>query len=122
MWLSLDSNTLWTNPRLEFATMRLKDFALGAVFAGGMAAGALGLTAATAGASPMPAPAAPAAPAPAPAPPPPAPPAGPHPVSAPAWAPPKPVDPSWADGNKQVWDAGWNHWGVWMNGVFVPTF
>jgi hypothetical protein len=28
----------------------------------------------------------------------------------------------WAMGNAQVWDAGWNHWGVWVNGTFVPTF
>ncbi len=40
----------------------------------------------------------------------------------PAWAPPKPVDPLWANGSQQVWDAGWQHWGVWMNGVFIPTF
>jgi hypothetical protein len=40
----------------------------------------------------------------------------------PAWAPPKPVDPTWAAGNKQVWDEGWNHWGVWVNNVFIPTY
>lgn len=51
-----------------------------------------------------------------------APPAGPNVGTTPAWAPPKPVDPSWANGNPQVWDAGWNHWGVWINGVFVPTY
>ncbi|BBX16310.1 hypothetical protein [Mycolicibacterium duvalii] len=58
----------------------------------------------------------------APPPPPPAPPAGPNTGTPPAWAPPKPVDPVWAAGNPQVWDEGWNHWGVWLNGVFVPTF
>ncbi|WP_276069716.1 hypothetical protein [Mycobacterium yunnanensis] len=40
----------------------------------------------------------------------------------PPYAPPRPVDPIWADGNPQIWDRGWNHWGVWLNGVFVPTF
>jgi hypothetical protein len=53
---------------------------------------------------------------------PPAPPAGPQPAAAPAWAPPQPVPPAWANGNKQVWDAGWQHWGVWINGVFIPTY
>jgi hypothetical protein len=43
-------------------------------------------------------------------------------AAAPSWAPPKPVDPVWANGSQQVWDAGWQHWGVWMNGVFIPTF
>ncbi len=57
-----------------------------------------------------------------PAPMPPAPPAGPSVTSPPAWAPPQPVPPLWAQGNPQVWDSGWNHWGVWMNGAFVPTF
>jgi hypothetical protein len=32
------------------------------------------------------------------------------------------VDPSWANGNKQVWDKGWTHWGVWINDVFIPTY
>ncbi|MEW5809991.1 MAG: hypothetical protein AB1925_11085 [Actinomycetota bacterium] len=54
--------------------------------------------------------------------PPPAPPAGPNVGTAPASAPPKPVDPTWAAGNPQVWDEGWQHWGVWLNGVFVPTY
>ncbi len=52
----------------------------------------------------------------------PLPPAGPAVSTAPAWAPPKPADPIWAQGNPQVWDSGWNHWGVWINGAFVPTF
>ncbi|MFS0896393.1 hypothetical protein [Mycolicibacterium litorale] len=30
--------------------------------------------------------------------------------------------PAWANGNPQVWDQGWQRWGVWLNGVFVPTF
>ncbi|ORB29948.1 hypothetical protein BST38_12455 [Mycolicibacterium parafortuitum] len=55
-------------------------------------------------------------------PPPAAPPAGPNEGTPPAWAPPKPVDPSWANGQPQVWDEGWQHWGVWLNGVFVPTY
>ena len=54
--------------------------------------------------------------------PPPVPPAGPDAGTAPASAPPKPVDPAWAAGNPQVWDEGWQHWGVWLNGVFVPTY
>lgn len=96
--------------------MRLKEIVVGAAVAGGLAASALGLTAATAGASPA-MPAAPGQPVM-----PPAPPAAPNPGSAPSWAPPKPVDPMWANGNPQVWDEGWNHWGVWLNGVFVPTY
>ncbi|WP_076197406.1 hypothetical protein [Mycobacterium sp. GA-1841] len=84
--------------------------------AGGMAAGAVGLSAATAGADPAWAPA-PNQPMLATAPPP-----GPNPGSPPAWAPPTPAQPAWAAGNPQVWDEGWHHWGVWMNGVFVPTF
>ncbi len=51
-----------------------------------------------------------------------APPAGPNVGPPPPYAPPKPVDPSWAAGNPQVWDKGWNHWGVWINDVFVPTY
>ena len=54
--------------------------------------------------------------------PPPVPPAGPNVGTAPAGAPPKPVDPVWANGQPQVWDEGWQHWGVWLNGVFVPTY
>jgi hypothetical protein len=102
--------------------MRLTEIIVGAAVAGGLAAGALGLSTATAGADPYrPPPPAPGQPMVMPmvAP---APPAGPNPGSAPAWAPPKPVDPVWANGSKQVWDAGWNHWGVWMNGVFIPTY
>ena len=98
--------------------MRLKEIVVGAAVAGGLAAGTLGLTAATAGATPPPPPA-PGQPMPMVAP---APPAGPNPGSAPAWAPPKPVEPLWANGAQQVWDEGWNHWGVWMNGVFIPTY
>lgn len=30
--------------------------------------------------------------------------------------------PAWAMGNPQVWDDGWQHWGVWKNGVFIPTY
>ena len=63
-----------------------------------------------------------AAPAPPPAPGPVLPPAGPDAGAPPAWAPPKPVDPLWANGQPQVWDEGWNHWGVWQNGVFIPTY
>jgi hypothetical protein len=50
------------------------------------------------------------------------PPGQPDPGTAPAWAPPKPVTPLWANGNPQVWDEGWQHWGVWINDVFVPTY
>lgn len=93
--------------------MKLKSLVASAVAVGGLTAGALGLGAATATAQPAPPP-----PPPAPA----APPAGPNPGQPPAWAPPQPVPPVWANGNQQVWDQGWNHWGVWVNGVFVPTF
>jgi hypothetical protein len=79
-----------------------------------MAAGAIGLGAATVNATPaLPAPNQPAQPVP---------PSGPSTGSPPSWAPPKPVDPLWANGQQQVWDNGWNHWGIWMNGVFVPTY
>ncbi|OBB26275.1 hypothetical protein A5792_04025 [Mycolicibacterium peregrinum] len=30
--------------------------------------------------------------------------------------------PMWGADNPQVWDQGWQHWAVWMNGVFVLTF
>jgi hypothetical protein len=93
--------------------MKFTDIVAGVAVAGGLAAGALGFSAATAGANPPPPPA-PGQPA--------LPPAGPDAGTPPAWAPPKPVDPAWAAGNKQVWDEGWNHWGVWINGVFVPTY
>jgi hypothetical protein len=99
---------------LEYEAMKLLDIVAGAAIAGGLAAGALGLSSATAGANPPPPPPAPGQPA--------LPPAGPDAGSPPAWAPPKPVDPSWANGNKQVWDKGWNHWGVWINDVFIPTY
>jgi hypothetical protein len=29
---------------------------------------------------------------------------------------------SWANGNQEVSDQGWQHWGVWINGVFVPQW
>lgn len=87
--------------------MRIKNVCAGAAVATALFAGPLAL-AATASAEPVPMP--------------PAPPAGPTVASPPAWAPPKPVEPAWADGNPQVWDAGWNHWGVWVNGTFIPTF
>jgi hypothetical protein len=88
--------------------MRLKEIIAGAAVAGALAAGAIGAGIGTASAEgPMP---------------PPLPPAGPDAASPPAWAPSQPAPPVWAAGNKQVWDAGWQHWGVWMNGVFIPTF
>ncbi|HZQ31787.1 MAG TPA: hypothetical protein VFB19_08640 [Mycobacterium sp.] len=87
--------------------MSLSKVIASAAVTGGMLAGALGLGAAVASADPAP---------------PPLPPAGPSPGSPPAWAPPKPVEPSWANGAQEVWDQGWQHWGVWMNGVFVPTY
>lgn len=85
----------------------IKNLCAGAAVATALFAGPLAL-AGTAGADPVP--------------PPPVPPAGPTVASPPAWAPPKPADPAWANGNPQVWDAGWNHWGVWVNGTFIPTF
>jgi hypothetical protein len=93
---------------MEVHTMKLKNILASAAVVGGMTAGALGLGAATASADP--------------APPVPLPPAGPDTSAPPAWAPPQPVPPIWANGNPQVWDAGWQHWGVWVNGVFVPTY
>ncbi|MGE2717549.1 hypothetical protein ACQI4L_26100 [Mycolicibacterium litorale] len=36
--------------------------------------------------------------------------------------PPAPGQPAWANGSPQVWDQGWQRWGVWLNGIFVPTF
>lgn len=91
--------------------MRFVHVLASAAVVGGMAAGALGLGAATASAEAPPPPGQPALP-----------PAAPDPGSPPAWAPPQPVPPSWAAGNKQGWDDGWQHWGVWINGVFVPTY
>ena len=88
--------------------MNLKKLIAGAAVTGGLIAGPLA-AAGVASAEPMPMP-------------PPAPPAGPSVGTAPGWAPPKPVDPAWAHGSPQVWDNGWNHWGVWMNGVFIPTY
>jgi len=91
-----------------------------AIVCGGLAAVAVGLAPGSASAAPDQAPAPVAGPAmPVP---PPMPPAGPNPASPPAWAPPAPQPPVWSAGNRQVWDQGWQHWGVWINGVFVPTF
>jgi hypothetical protein len=86
--------------------MKLVEVLASAAVFGGLAAGAMGLGA-TASASPPPVP---------------LPPAGPNPGSAPAWAPPQPAPPVWANGAPQAWDEGWQHWGVWLNGVFVPTY
>ncbi|BBY26932.1 hypothetical protein [Mycolicibacterium sediminis] len=112
--------------------MMLRKVLAGAALVGGLTSGAMGLGAASAIAEPAPPPA-PGQPAPPPPPPPgqmwhpgppppAAPPAEPNVGQPPAWAPPKPVDPSWANGQPQVWDQGWNHWGVWQNGVFIPTY
>ena len=89
--------------------MKWKKVLAGAAVTGGLAAGAMGIGAATATAEPGWVP-------------PPVPPAGPTTGTPPAWAPPQPVPPAWAGGNPQVWDQGWQHWGVWINGVFVPTY
>ena len=86
--------------------MNVKKMIVGAAVAGGLFVGPFAMVG-TAVAEPAP---------------PPLPPAGPSVGTAPDWAPPKPVDPAWAQGNSQVWDSGWNHWGVWINGTFVPTF
>ncbi|BBX70015.1 hypothetical protein [Mycolicibacterium psychrotolerans] len=88
--------------------MKLTQILAGAAVFGGLTAGAMGI-AGTAAAQPGWTP-------------PPVPPAGPSTGTPPASAPPKPVDPVWAAGNPQVWDQGWQHWGVWLNGVFVPTY
>ncbi|BBY77323.1 hypothetical protein MPRF_42220 [Mycolicibacterium parafortuitum] len=88
--------------------MKLSQVLASAAVFGGLTAGAMGV-ASTAAAQPGWTP-------------PPAPPAGPNEGTPPAGAPPKPVDPSWANGQPQVWDEGWQHWGVWLNGVFVPTY
>ena len=88
--------------------MKLSQVLASAAVFGGLTAGAMGV-ASTAAAQPGWVP-------------PPVPPAGPNTGSAPASAPPKPVDPIWAAGQPQVWDEGWQHWGVWLNGVFVPTY
>ncbi|MBV5243666.1 MULTISPECIES: hypothetical protein [Mycolicibacterium] len=88
--------------------MKLNQVLASAAVLGGLTAGAIGV-ASTASAQPGWTP-------------PPAPPAGPNVGQAPAGAPPKPVDPLWANGQPQVWDEGWQHWGVWLNGVFVPTY
>ncbi|CAN5617657.1 hypothetical protein BH09ACT7_BH09ACT7_53350 [soil metagenome] len=87
--------------------MRFTNVIASAAVVGGLTAGALGLGAAAAYAEPAPVP---------------LPPAGPDAGQPPAWAPPKPVPPLWANGAPQVWDEGWQHWGVWLNGVFVPTY
>lgn len=90
--------------------MKMKNVLAGAAVAGALFAGPA-VMAVTAGADPgwQPAPV-------------PVPPAGPTVASPPAWAPPKPAEPVWSNGAPQVWDAGWNHWGVWLNGTFIPTF
>ncbi|MGE0216877.1 hypothetical protein [Mycolicibacterium sp.] len=88
--------------------MKLTGLLASAAVVGGLTAGAIGLSA-TASAQPGWQP-------------PPVPPAGPNTGQAPAWAPPQPVPPLWAQGNPQVWDEGWQHWGVWLNGVFIPTY
>ncbi len=87
--------------------MKFINVVASAAVVGGLAAGALGLGTAVASADEMVVP---------------LPPAGPNTGSAPAWAPPQPAPPAWAMGNPQVWDEGWQHWGVWMNGVFIPTY
>lgn len=89
--------------------MKLTGILASAAVVGGLTAGALGLGAATAAAQPGWVP-------------PPVPPAGPNTGQPPAGAPPQPVAPLWAQGQPQVWDQGWQHWGVWMNGVFIPTY
>ncbi|STZ74137.1 Uncharacterised protein [Mycolicibacterium fortuitum] len=91
--------------------MNITRIIAGAAVACGLAAGTAGLSAATASAAPIPGqPMAMTIPG------------GPNPAPPPAWAPPTPAPPTWGAGNPQVWDQGWQHWGVWMNGVFVPTF
>ena len=87
--------------------MRMKKVAITTAVAGGLLAGAAGVGAGTANAV-MPVP--------------PGPPPGPTVTGPPSWAPPRPAQPVWSNGVPQVWDAGWNHWGVWMNGTFIPTF
>jgi hypothetical protein len=86
----------------------------GVLVAGGLAVGAAAVGATSASAAPLPAPTDDIVV--------PLPPAGPNPGPPPAWAPPKPVDPLWANGQPVVWDQGWQHWGVWMNGAFIFTF
>ncbi|AFM17685.1 hypothetical protein Mycch_2925 [Mycolicibacterium chubuense NBB4] len=94
--------------------MRLVEMLAAVAIAGGCAAGAIGF-AGVAAAQPD-SPYVPDYPTPAPAPP------GADIGSPPDWAPAKPVDPSWAADNRQVWDQNFQHWGVWMNGVFIPTY
>ncbi|WP_137149229.1 hypothetical protein [Mycolicibacterium sp. CR10] len=89
--------------------MTLSGYLASAAVIGGLTAGALGFGAATASAQPGWTP-------------PPVPPAGPSVGQPPAGAPPKPVQPLWAQGQPQVWDQGWQHWGVWLNGAFIPTY
>lgn len=85
--------------------MRMKKMAVTTAVAGALCAGAAGVGTGVAAATMAPMP-----------------PPGPTVTAPPSWAPPKPADPMWAMGNAQVWDAGWNHWGVWVNGTFIPTF
>ncbi len=96
--------------------MKITQIIAGTAIAGGLAAGAAGLSAASAGAAPAwaPAPNQPMVAMTIPG--------GPNPGPPPSWAPIAPPPPMWGAGNPQVWDEGWHHWGVWMNGVFVPTF
>jgi hypothetical protein len=38
----------------------------------------------------------------------------------PLWAPPAPPPPDWDNGAPVVWNAGFNGWGLWINGAFIP--
>jgi hypothetical protein len=87
--------------------MKLTRFIASAAIVGGLTAGAIAAGTTTAGAAPLPQVPLPAEPTPG---------------TPPAWAPPKPVEPLWGNGQPVVWDQGWQHWGVWLNGAFVPTF
>lgn len=72
-----------------------------AALTGALSAGAVGLGAGIAEAAPAPPPV-PVAPAP-----------------APPGAPPAPAPPSYAPNAQVVWNQGQNHWGIWLNGVFI---
>ncbi|WP_197379264.1 hypothetical protein [Mycolicibacterium mengxianglii] len=69
--------------------MRFRNTVASAAIVGGLAAGAMGLSAATASAEGSPPPDPPAA-----------------------------ASPS----TPQAWDQGRQHWGVWINGIVVPTY
>ena len=101
--------------------MRLKEIIVGAAVAGGLAAGALGLTTATAGADPSAATTC----------------TGPADGDADGGTgPARGTEPRQRAvvgaaqagrsgvGHRQQagLGAGWQHWGVWMNGVFIPTY